>query len=435
MLVVSGRGGTASMPSLAGIFAQVCRVVRRERNGRVVAWAMLVLPACCVFLASSGFLTAATMPFPAATRRAVEPAAVVTDEPSNVASSVEVPTLDPTSIEACTDAIGRPGSPGCTDDPAAVCPPGWTAFAQALYWTVREGGADNWAQEITPMGQFGSTIGSAALVDAPFDWNAGYRVGLTTHKPDDVDVSLYYTNFRTGASASAAGEVYSAFLANFFVGNPDGAAFGPHYRRAEMDWDFAFHTIDLEIGRTFAVSPSFSLRPFVGLKAAVIDQTMRSTWNSPIDTSSTTYLFDSAVETLTHDYWGLGPSVGVNAEIPLYRGTRNTVGLYAAPSAALMYGHWSFSDRYQNDGPTTTTIPTPTAVAIDTDPIDGASVMGRGTLGFAWTRTFARSSMTVRCGYEAQVWMNQMQFYSFNMGRLNNLTSLQGGVLEFGWNF
>jgi hypothetical protein len=148
-----------------------------------------------------------------------------------------------------------------------------------------------------------------------------------------------------------------------------------------------------------------------------------------------TYLFNSGVERLTHDYWGLGPTFGVTADIPLYRGTRNTIGLYASPSAALMYGHWKFSDHYQNDGPTSTTIPTPTTIAIDTDPIDGATVMGRGTLGFEWKRKFARTTSVVRFGYEAQIWMNQIQFYTLNGGRFNNLASLQGGVLEISFNF
>ena len=37
----------------------------------------------------------------------------------------------------------------------------------------------------------------------------------------------------------------------------------------------------------------------------------------------------------------------------------------------------------------------------------------------------------MRLGYEAQYWLNQMQFYAYNMGRLNNVTSLQGGFVEW----
>ena len=53
-------------------------------------------------------------------------------------------------------------------------------FADALLWTVREGMGENWAQVITPMGSSWTNLATAALVDAPFDWRAGFRVGMGT---------------------------------------------------------------------------------------------------------------------------------------------------------------------------------------------------------------------------------------------------------------
>ena len=68
-------------------------------------------------------------------------------------------------------------------------------------------------------------------------------------------------------------------------------------------------------------------------------------------------------------------------------------------------------------------------------PITGAATMLRGVVGFEWEQYFSRATSTVRLGYEAQLWLNQMQFYSYNIGRLNNVTSLQGGFLEWQLNF
>ena len=68
-------------------------------------------------------------------------------------------------------------------------------------------------------------------------------------------------------------------------------------------------------------------------------------------------------------------------------------------------------------------------------PITGAATMLRGVIGFEWEQHFSRVTSTVRLGYEAQLWLNQMQFYSYNIGRLNNVTSLQGGFLEWQLNF
>ncbi|HEX3725541.1 MAG TPA: Lpg1974 family pore-forming outer membrane protein, partial [Pirellulales bacterium] len=197
---------------------------------------------------------------------------------------------------------------GCCPPAAPPCRATRSWFVDLLYWTVREGAADNWAQIITPMAS-GSNAGTATLVDAPFKPNAGFRVGTSQQRDDGYDVTFYYTHFNTNASNQAAGEVYSAFLANFYVGNPDGIAFGPHYRSAAIDWDFQFHTLDLEIGRTLVIDQTLTLRPFAGLKAAVINQSIHSTWDNPIDTTSQTYLFNSAVENLKQDFWGIGPSL------------------------------------------------------------------------------------------------------------------------------
>jgi len=305
------------------------------------------------------------------------------------------------------------------------------AFAEALFWTMREGAADNWAQVITPEGLLGSNVGTATLIDAPFDWNTGFRVGISRRRPHDgLEGAVSYTNFSTRATSRAAGEVYSAFLGNFYVGNPDGSSFGPHYRNAEIEWDFDFQTIDFEVRRAFAVAPNLVVRPFVGLKAAIINQSIHSKWHDPIDTLSAIYLFDSATENLRQDFWGIGPSLGVTLEIPWHTKPRYSVKLFGTPSASLMFGRWTFSDEYTNDGLTSIAVPTPSSIAIRTSPITGAATMISGAMGVEWTQHFARATMTARLGYEAQVWLNQMQFYSYNMGRLNNLMSLHGGVVQ-----
>jgi hypothetical protein len=68
-------------------------------------------------------------------------------------------------------------------------------------------------------------------------------------------------------------------------------------------------------------------------------------------------------------------------------------------------------------------------------PVTGAATLLRGVVGLEWRQQFCRATSTVRLGYEAQLWLNQMQFYSYNIGRLNNVTSLQGGFLEWQLNF
>ena len=232
------------------------------------------------------------------------PAQVASDRLPDVVPSAPHAESEPTAAEQYGSLAwddGRLAAPQAAVGTLSVS-------SELLLWNVREGSADNWAQQITPK-VGGSGAGTAGLVDAPFDWNAGFRVGLAySQGEDDFDAGISYTHFQTDAMNQASGEVYSAFLANFYVGNPDGNDFGPHYRNAMMQWDFAFHTMDFEVGRRYTISPTLALRPFVGVKAAVIQQSMNSTWIGPIDTTAQTYLFTSAVENLKQDFWGIGPN-------------------------------------------------------------------------------------------------------------------------------
>ena len=283
--------------------------------------------------------------------------------------------------------------------------------------------SENWAQLITPKNSSWTDFAAATLVNAPFDWRTGFRVGMGIERNDGFDMTLYYTNFCTSATNQASGQVYSAFLGNFYIGNTDGADYGPYYKDADIFWDFHFHSIDLEISHKWMIGTNLELQPFLGLKAAIIKQSIKSNWYNPINTSTQTYTFTSATENLDFDFWGIGPSLGVTITMPLCNKEKYHLKLFGSPSGAIMFGHWAFTERYQNDANT--------SVTIDIDPITGAATMLRGVVGFEWEQCFSRATSTVRLGYEAQYWLNQMQFYAYNMGRLNNVTSLQGGFVEW----
>jgi hypothetical protein len=399
----------------------------RDRRASFALWQRLV----CAALVCLSFLVRPARSEPAG-GLPPEPADLLAANVSDLAEQEVVP--EGLEVPLGVDVPDGIGGPEC-DWQTGCAPPGRSLFADVLYWTARAGGAENWAEVITPIGD-GASAGSARLIDAPFEWNAGLRVGIARNRAgDDYDARLYYTHFNTRGANRASGEVYSAFLGNFYVGNIDGLGFGPHYRRASIEWDIQFHTIDFELGRTLTIDESLALRPFVGLKAAIIDHAVSSRWQDPIDADGQVYLFDLGVEDLRQDFWGIGPSIGVTMTIPWRTAATHTLSIYGTPSAALLFGQWRFKDHYQSDGLTSLAEPYPASITIQSSPITGASTMFRGEIGVQWTRAWARATTTVRLGYEAQVWLNQMQLYILNMGRLNNLMSLQGGVLELGINY
>ena len=94
-----------------------------------------------------------------------------------------------------------------------------------------------------------------------------------------------------------------------------------------------------------------------------------------------------------------------------------------------MWGHWSFSDIFKND--------LQQQVSVDLQNINSGASMLRTFMGFGWDANLSqnRYRFSTKLGYEMQFWLNQLQFYSFTGGRLVNELTLQGGTLEFCFNF
>lgn len=296
-------------------------------------------------------------------------------------------------------------------------------FADLLVWKLKEGSADDWTQQITAAGP----VRTATLLEVPFRWNAGFRVGVGQRSCDQLWEALFtYTRFQTTGMQVAnapSGGLYSPFNANFFANNTDGTGFGPNYQNAGINWKLSFDTFDLTLGRNFEIDPILILRPVIGLKAAFIDHHIGSTWENPTTPTN----FTIATEDIKNDFWGVGPSIGLDSLWPLYTTSACKFSLFGNFSTALLVGRWRFNDQYENN--------TPTSIEVLVSEVNGGAPMAAAIIGFEWVRDFCDATVNVRLGYEAQVWFDQLQYYFFSMGRLGHLMSLQGGVLDFYVNF
>jgi hypothetical protein len=70
-------------------------------------------------------------------------------------------------------------------------------FTEVLEWQVREGGADLIGELITPIGTANPSV---KLLDAPFKWNSGFRIGGGYRSTNDWDNVVYYTSYNTQAN-------------------------------------------------------------------------------------------------------------------------------------------------------------------------------------------------------------------------------------------
>lgn len=288
------------------------------------------------------------------------------------------------------------------------------AAADLLVWQVREGGADNWAKTISPAG----TQQTAQLADAPFGWNEGVRISLGHLLFENSDINLSYTHYNAIAKNQISGIVYSSLDANYFANNTDGENFGPSYGSANVNWKLYYNNLDIELGHLFKLDNLLSLHPRLGLLLASINQTIATNWYNP----TTTNTFTSASENLKNDFSGLGPIFGVDSLWTLYSGARQSIGIVGDLTAALVWGQWTFNDVYRNNQPVT--------ITVNSDSIKGMSPMLGGLLGVQWEMKFRASELSVRLGYEEQVWLNQMQIYFLDTGKMNRSTSFQGANLQ-----
>ncbi len=309
-------------------------------------------------------------------------------------------------------------------------------FAEALMWQIREPNAANWAQVVDPRRADDTT----QFLGVPFKWRPGLRIGAGFNGPEQHwNVLLYYTGYKARgtnrANVDTGEELHSSFSSNFYANNPQGSNIsGPYYHHGGIRWDVDFNTLDFELGRSFKIDNLVDLRPFAGLKAGRIDQTIHTNWTTPFQPTSLSNpnpvpitTFSSATETIRNDFKGLGPSVGLDTNWHLYASSRHAFDLVGNFSGAFLWGKWTFDDVYRNNFPQT--------ISTVSDSLSSSAAMTRAYLGVEWSSVLNHANCALRLGYEAQVWFNQLQYYSFDMGKTNDPLYLQGVVLGFGVHF
>ncbi len=330
------------------------------------------------------------------------------------------------AIESCEQQQCGYGLPNISTRLPDQCT-SFDVFADVLLWSAREPAADCWAEVLS------ETTSSVRndLLEVHFGWDPGFRVGIgygMNH--DQWDTQVYYTWFHTRGTdsiSSAPGTVHSGFYSNFYVSNPTGGGLsGPAYSQASIDWTIQFNIFDWELGRNFWVSRSLALRPFVGAKGGWIHQSIDSTWKNPSFIGSqftNPKFFSTGTENIKNNFWGIGPSLGINTTWNLYTNACQLFNLFGDLSGALMWGHWTFHDAFNND--------VEQRVTVNLQNINSGATMIRTFMGLGWDVYLSQYHFSTKLGYESQFWLDQLQYYSFVGGRLSNALTLQGGTLEF----
>lgn len=281
---------------------------------------------------------------------------------------------------------------------------GVTPFCDMLYWHASEETSAVWANTISGT--------SFATEDMQFEWNPGFRVGFGHQSDEDSwDVKFYWTYFRAPQETTAsAGIVMPQFFSGLVAGDASRFNWGA------IDWRLTYNTIDLEVGRKFAVGESAWIRPSMGIKTAIIQQEVR------LDLANASSGL-SAEEDVANDFWGVGPSFGVSGAWNLPR-CRN-LSLVGSFSADFLFGQWNVNDAYaRTDNQAIGGGVYGAFVTSMKDASLGVPVL-RYFLGLEWTRQ-GNTTLTARVGYELQWWANQQRMTTFQQLPMHGDLTLEG---------
>ncbi|NGX51563.1 MAG: hypothetical protein K1060chlam2_01433 [Chlamydiae bacterium] len=297
----------------------------------------------------------------------------------------------------------------------------WAVSADFLFWFASEEVTSIWADVIT-VEDNRSSWGAPGF---DFNWDYGFRIGVGYNLIyDQWDTVLYWTWFRTDAKHSLSSSPNVSLHPEFF------AAFlsGDSPRSMSVDWSILFNMFDWELGRSYWVSENLSLRPFLGIKGGWINQSIDAHYHDLIiDLIFPTN--HSGRERLKNNFWGVGPTGGINSKWRVYNFGSHFFDLFGDFSVATMWGQWTCNDVYKNTLPKKSTVNTKNSTL--------GALMFRGFMGIGWEADFHEGSshFTAKLGYEMQFWLNQLRLATFQLQRLHGDLTLQGVTLHCRFDF
>lgn len=258
---------------------------------------------------------------------------------------------DPAPV--CGVAYNPPAYSSCSG--CDSCTGGWVVSGDFLWWKASAGGIALGAEQTFLQTIDSSSPGfnvielsdTVSVIKPKFDFDAGFRIGVANNCLCDCwDMALAWTHFRTKASASGVSQVFednkNTVLVEAFVPywehfpvNPIGGISVP--MTSTSHYTLQIDLLDLEFGRKYFVSSCFALRPYIGLRAARIDQTYKvfSATNEAGNDGFFSANYTSHVNAKS-DYIAIGPRAGLDIDLHLGCG----LSIVGKAAGSIVYGRF-----------------------------------------------------------------------------------------------
>jgi hypothetical protein len=197
-------------------------------------------------------------------------------------------------------------------------------------------------------GLFANVIRESRLKKPRLNYDAGIRFAISHQLPCcDYDLMFEWTHFYTTGHTTGKSIIDPAVQPNQYV------AFIPYWETlaqnypdgAKGRWKFDLNLYDLVVGKHFDITSCFSLRPYLGLRCAWIDQKYKvrsfvSGRNEAFNFDGASYAYTSVMHA-KNDFIGAGPRLGCTANVDLYWG----FSLIGNAAGSLVYGKFDRSSH------------------------------------------------------------------------------------------
>jgi hypothetical protein len=325
----------------------------------------------------------------------------------------------------------RKGSNGMINPPARPeVKDGYNFFVTAdlLYWNYH---VDGVPYCIESRSTAGNRIVDGTVENAHFDWDWGFKVGLGYNMAHDGwDVYLNWTRFhpeksRRAESAPSGGAMGTLFTTQVAPDGTGSVAAPEVVNHADVSYRMRMDLVDLELGREFFVSKHLTLRPFVGLRYARIDQKLDVDYKGG-ETLGATRKWEID---LKNNFWGLGLRTGLNSQWGFGGGW----SIYGDIGISLLYGVFHIDNDQEDE---------PVLSGLGTDVIDVGNswrttkAVTDLALGLRWDHLFDgdRYAIGIQAGWEHHMFFEQNQMMRFvDDVYMGQFVANQGDLSTQGW--
>ena len=269
------------------------------------------------------------------------------------------------------------------------------------------------------------TLGEGSVKSPAFTWTSGFRVGLGYNTPHDGwDLYLNWTWFQDKASKSLHTDgddfLYPAVI------HPANAVYA---LEAESKLHLHVNMLDLGMGREYEVSTWSTLKPFVGLRTAFVNQHNNIEYDNVYNVGINTLRYNDYEVERECNYWGLGIRTGLDTQWELGR----NFSLYANAAVSLLYGFFHVEHEEEQ---------TLSSTGVHSTNIDlvnsyrAARAITDLQLGLRWDylSPSSRYHLGIQAGWEQHLFFSQNQFMDFVDDTADGVFVQNQGDLELqGW--